>query len=361
MGQNDGAQGLTALIQSIPLSRTKRATFVTYQSAIALRLSHQWRQPTDQVAKCLIFHTEAIGRMAYEPEHLAYDATSGRSANHSAYSSSQLHASSLAAYIVKILRRVELAVLPNGYLQFQLSNTMPTWLNTLAYTNDMSDWVEGSTGNQRIEGFTHTLADIPFDVLHSHARCCALLRLAHAADHITLQSVRPQAQTLCSPAFAVRPEADAQGISSQARPPWVLTAPTSINWQSILEPTVSPSVRERSYPLLIEVIDTLDEYAELRSLSEGHRLPLKDGMKLIAQLTALSSAFQSFHATFPVGDAIGSVPCPPSCKAGLQGQWGLIFLTQKVLYHLLMYISTNVVGLNDQNLSHPADIIPDEL
>ncbi len=189
-----------------------------------------------------------------------------------------------------------LRVVPPGKLYLQLTDPgIATWLQkSVAW-----DLSPALTPEPRTP---FTSPDL-FSIQYAHARCCALLRLAHRDGLITQQTVVNLAT----------PGASDPSIAS-------VIAPDSIPWldsQSQLKPC-HPAERA----LISQAIATVDALSST--------FPLSQLTSPVSRASLLSQDFLTFHAQCQIWGALRSLD-PELGQARL----GLVALSQKLLKHLL--------------------------
>jgi hypothetical protein len=271
----------------IPIQRIQQRDRVCYGSAIALKLSQQQGLSASEVAHQI---TNAL-RQTIEPS-----------------TSTEPHLS--IPIKVHPWHKVELQILSNliitvesrGWIYLTLADRgLAAWLQGLI---DFTDW--GNLSKQRnfidFASIPTTLnpdqvalpkalpkAIDPFQILHSHARCCGLLRLGMRENLISLH-------------YCDRPTQSPFSLTSSC------FTPQTLQFQHATE------------RLLIEqFIDSLDR------LSTPSLSPLQHWR--LAQ--NLSQAFYEFHANCPIFGASQTL------RQLAQARLGLVFICQQLLWFLL--------------------------
>ena len=338
---------LTAAPKVMPLRKIQEATLITYQTAIALNLSHQWNKPVNDVAE----------HIALQMSRITHEGSEGGSDVRPV----ALEKEPLPTFTTAIGRTLTLSIHPKGYVQCHLSvETLNIWLQAILQANNRYRRPDDISNRVHLEHGSHpscamgttpgllshspitqnaprrdsqwAIADIPFAVFHAHARCCSILRLAHTTGQITLQSWQ-KIDPVSTP-------------TSVLRPPWIILHPTSLSWQTILSPQRSPQARAIADPLLIQIITSLDQFVPLTtdaSRSTQNRSTQKRNAKLLNGIIDLSTAIHRFDANIAFqGKDLSrgqrdthaqGVPQPPTSE--YVPYLGLILIAQSVLNVLL--------------------------
>ncbi|NEQ96582.1 MAG: hypothetical protein F6K30_07650 [Cyanothece sp. SIO2G6] len=248
---------LQTVIRQSVLKRSPTVMPLTYQSAIALKLAHQWHQPITRVAYQLCAEFTAL---ITQPQVLRSFQTwlldHGTTA--------------AAAHItVALLQDITINPLANGHLQIQLSPpALATWLQWLLTSTflDETHYCHQTTFHQRVD---YPLSDLPFVLLQVHARCCTILCLAHHRGYINLKA----GSQSCSHRFSHQSsETDEMarrlGQSNILPSPlWTIGAPTPIPWEAMFETSRFESSRSESSRL-----QTADPH---RLLAVSQPLPIR--------------------------------------------------------------------------------------
>ncbi len=257
-GDRSSGSGPLTWPQSIPLYRAKDAQRILYISPIALQLAKQGSMPPLEIAQAI-----AQGFPDSRPPDRAFPIR----ANH---------------WI--------LSVVPPGKLYLELTDPgIATWLQQALLWDFQPDPTPDPGPLPPSDS-----RDL-FPIQYAHARCCALLRLAHREGLITLET----------PAHP--------GMGS-------LTAPDPIPW--LESPTHLKPHHPAERALISRAIATVD------ALSSPLSPPQITSRYPVA--TLLSQDFLTFHAQCQIW---GSVQSQDPNLA--QARFGLISLTQKILKRLL--------------------------
>ncbi|AFY83729.1 DALR anticodon-binding domain-containing protein [Oscillatoria acuminata] len=257
-GDRSGRSGPSTWPQSIPLYRGKDTQRILYISPVALQLAKQESMPPMEIAQAI-----AEGFPDSRPPEFALP---------------------LGA------KHWSLSVVPPGKLYLELTDPgIAIWLQR-AITWDLPP---DPTPDPRPFPPSGEL-DL-FPIQYAHARCCALLRLAHREGLITLQTPTHPSQEQ-------------------------LTAPDRIPW--LESPTHLKPHHPAERALISQAIATVD------ALSSPVSLPQMPSRFPVA--TLLSQDFLTFYAQCQIWGSVKSQD-PDLAQARL----GLIFLTQKLLKRLL--------------------------
>lgn len=181
---------------------------------------------------------------------------------------------------------------PSGWIYFKLGaiglhewlNLLMTWLPTRR---------QSSQNSLRI--FSHQDSDNLFSILHTHARCCSLLRLGAYKQLIQLNQPDPDSAA------------------------WTITNPDILDWLNTDRQFRCTHLME--HKLISQIIDIFDELACISS---------PDPQRLWRLVQGLSQAFQEFYASRRMFGTIET-----DDRALVQARLGLVFITQALLSWIL--------------------------
>ncbi|MEM9213064.1 MAG: hypothetical protein AAGD25_01685 [Cyanobacteria bacterium P01_F01_bin.150] len=216
-------------LKTLPPHKNRQSTFITYQTAIAIKLSHRWNKPLDDVV-------ELIDRYLQELINGNLDEQTAK------FTSVTL--SSQAKMIYRTLTFCRTTV---GYIQLCVrSDTLMTWLRalqrTLAEDHIADEYRSNLQGLGEKPEITYghwsarplicppchiSLNNIPFSILHAYARACSILRLANSMGQIQLRSLHPNSR----PMSAAMTNTVTPNI---LYPPFVIDYPKELPWQALL-------------------------------------------------------------------------------------------------------------------------------
>lgn len=265
-----------SLFQDIPLNRIHSENQLEYVSAIAFKLSKLLHQPASKLAEQIVIqinqesevnHTNTVPGPNTVPEQIWQNFWQNW---------------------------IALAVEP-GWIRLRLTEQgLAEWLQHLLHAPLTWEPEEMLHNTQIVE----IDPDSPhfFTVLHTHARCCALLCRAHEGNLIQLATSTSQVSTAITIAGAL---------------PWLTDTDISLRFQ-----------QDQEWNLIGQISDTLSYL----SLSETD---LKANPPATKVAYDLSRAFQTFYAACPIwGEAKQNL-------ALAQAQLGLVSITQRMLDWLL--------------------------
>lgn len=327
---------LSVALKLLPLRKNQQNPPIAYQTAIAIKLSHQWNKPIDQVVRYMERYLQCLlnGEL---------NEGNGGAAN-----------VSLSPDIKKICRTLTLFLSPKGYMQFHGSTTTLTvWLQAMqkAIAHPTQGWKDDfgrcdgmeNTPQSRVHSTSRqmtdapiTCVDIPFSVFYAHARACAILRMGHKMGHLRLRTLQTSENSI--------------DIKSEAlRPPWGIDQPKMLPWQVLFSDTQNDKkyIGAIAFSLLLQIITSLDQYAD--STLGSDPLQKMRHQKRLETLLALGHAFCRFDANFALCDSDAIIaPCPSvplrlsSLHASSIDPWpkqvsslGLILISQRLLHDLL--------------------------
>lgn len=343
---NDPKPMFRTVIRHGALKRSPSTIPLTYQSAIALKLAHQWHQPITRVAYqlCAEF-TDLITLPQVLQSFHSWMLEHGTTA-------------SVARIIVSLLQYATINPLVNGHLQIHLAPPALTiWLQWLL----ASTFLDETRCNQAAiaSSADYPLFNLPFVLLYVHARCCTILSLAHHCGYINLQA---EGQACSYPFFHQLLEADeVAGSLGQSNTLstllWTIKVPTPIPWEvmfesSMLQTALDPHhTRAMGQPLqtllcsylnqIIETIESLERISLPDVLPGSTKIPNEKHdrpdtqlpQKARQQLINLSQQFQRFEkqwsAQFWNAKASDLQPFPSPI---LLTYLGIVCITQRVLH-----------------------------
>ena len=366
---------LSVAPKRLPLRKNQQKSLITYQTAIAIKLSHQWNKPVDQVVGYIRQYLQYLinGRL---------DERNGGAVN-----------VSFSPDTMKIYRTLTVSSHPKGYMQFHGSvTTLTVWLQVMqrAIAHPTQSWkddcgrcddVENNSQSQsqsrvgfvlrrnkinrsggakrphyppnidtqsRVHSTSRKTsrktsnarmisADIPFSVFHAHARACAILRMGHKMGQLRLQPLQTNENLIDN------------DMSEVLHPPWRIDHPKVIPWQVLFSDPQTDQTHSGAiaFSLLIQIITSLDQYADPILGSDN---PQKVGAKKrLETLLSLSHAFYRFDADFALCKfdtmmvPLQSVPLRlVSLDDSSVDPWskqvaslGLILISQRLLHDLL--------------------------
>jgi hypothetical protein len=275
-------------LEKFPINRVQRLDRICYVSAIALKLSQQQSGSSVELAHCI---AEDL-RLPLPPD------------------TEQRVNVSEPAFSREVGRQVEgnftVEVKPPGWIYLSLTDRgLAAWLQGLV---EFTDWGDRqpttSTPSLSPPSTISTISTLPkaidpFQILHSHARCCALLRSGIRENLIHLH------------------KADRHGYHHLNHPysiPW-LTAEQVLQCQQPLEQQLMGQI--------IEVMDYLSEPKP--AIPKQWRLAQE-----------LSQAFYQFHANCQI---FGEVKA--SGRNLAQARLGLVLICQRLLQRLLQNLQVH--------------------
>jgi DALR anticodon binding domain len=247
----------------VPLNRVKGSTPIHYTSAIALKLSRR-ESPLDS-AEAIACHLRQMREI-----DSAKTGLEGR-----------------------IWQNFTVQTAPSGQISLQLTQQgTAEWLQAFVshslLLNRPQPFTQSFVNAADTRNSTSTLS-----VLHTHARCCSLLRSANTEEMIRL-----------TPADVEKADAN-----------WRIVAPQPIPW---LTNGKFQCQHPAELQLIGRIVDVLDELS-------------KPGDRPICKLAqALSQDFAAFHAACRIWGEVKSTHLPVS-----QVRLGLVLITQKILGMLL--------------------------
>lgn len=269
----------------IPINRVQRHDRICYVSAVALKLSQQRVGPSLELA-----------------HHIA----EGLRLQESPPSTPLLSNGAGLPFWREVERQVgnnfTVEVKPPGWIYLHLTDRgLAAWLQGLVEFTDWNTWLPTTPSPGRSSTSTPPVSTLPksidtFQILHSHARCCALLRLGVRENLIQLH------------------ESDRNRC-------WQLTYPHPIPWLPEEQPFPGQQAPEqRLIAQIIEVIDRLSE----------PEIAIPKRWRLAQEL---SQVFYQFHVNCQI---VGGVK--ESNLSLVQARLGLVLICQKLLQHLLQYL-----------------------
>jgi arginyl-tRNA synthetase len=270
------AQSLHALFEAISLNRIQSNSHLEYVSALAFKLAASQQQSAVVIAEAI----EAGVKQMIKRNQIDWG---GR----------------------QFWQKLSIWVDPPGWIHLRLSEAgLAEWLQYLLEAlPDLSETtnVLNVTSNLALDQTIYQQTNF-FRILHAHARCCSLLRLAAQENliQINLQINRP--------GYFVMP----QPLS------WI-----ERDWLRCREP--------QELMLIAQICDALDFLAESEALNSSDSMDEKTEVAVQAYKTAerLSQAFHAFHANCRIWENIRLDR--PLAEVRL----GLVLITQATLRLLL--------------------------
>lgn len=258
----------SSLFQDIPLNRINSGKQLEYVSAIAFKLSQLLHQPASRLAEQIVIQIN----QASEIDHVSNEADQA-----------------WQNWIV-------LAADP-GWIRLRLTEpSLAQWLQHLLHA-PLTRKLEEMSHNTQLKLNTDQNSPDFFTVLHSHARCCALLYQAQRENLVQLTTTAPQVAT---------------NITIAGHLPWLTDPAASLRCQ-----------HEQEWHLIGQISDAVS-YLSLPTLD------LRADQQAIKVACQLSHAFQTFYAACPIWGEVRQ-----QNFAIAQTRLGLVSITQKVLCCLL--------------------------
>lgn len=253
-------------LQNISLKRVQSRTQLKYISALAFQLSAQ------QHALILAQQIVTNLNLLLQPNHTD-------SIN-----------SSITA---RVWQNFSISAIPPGWIELHLSDAgIAEWLQLLTHVSFPDSEKPSKKSTVSLHSFN---AADRFTALHSHARCCALLRMAAQEKLLQLQFTQTNGHLK---------------INLNQPLPW-------LNTHGMLRCQQDPE-----WNLILQINDAIDYLAESVSAIEP-----KQTIKVVHNL---SQAFQTFHAACRIWGEVKTQDLPLA-----QVRLGLVLATQKVLQTLL--------------------------
>jgi len=284
--------------QTLPLHRFSSSNYVSYRSAIALRLSSAWQQTPLDIAHQL---TDALLRLAED---------------------------SAETFSIDFM----LEVLPPGWIIFRLSDrALATYLQECfkipyfpSVSQNLNEKFHPKEGRGNRENFQHNQLDSDqlFPIQYVHARCCSLLRLADEQGLIEITDAG--CRDVPMERLEARGDGDNEEFGSTTTHPSPITivSPHPVPWLKDTGESEKEVHLRLTHPaawnLIVRLLDLLDV------------ISASDRQRWVKQGLIVSEACDQFYQFCRIWGEVKIHDLPLA-----QARLGLIGVTQVVLRSLL--------------------------